>query len=153
MITMSETSMKWVLAAVDGSEPARIAAIRAAAMATRLGEGLALLYVVEPPSVTAGVVAPIVEMVDEHRTWARDYLAGLAQTLKSPALEVRTQISEGSPVEEVCRAAEAHDIDLVAVGSRGLGALERLLLGSVATRLGHTCPKPLLIIREAPQGR
>jgi len=145
--------MKWVLVAVDGSEPARVAATRAAELATRLGEGLALLYVVEPPSATAGVVTPIVEMVDEHRTWARDYLGGLAQTLKSPALEVRMQISEGSPVEEVCRAAEAPDIDLVAVGSRGLGALERLFLGSVATRLGHSCPKPLLIIRDAAQGR
>jgi nucleotide-binding universal stress UspA family protein len=37
--------------------------------------------------------------------------------------------------------------DLIVVGSRGRGAVKRLLLGSVSDRIAHLAPVPVLIVR------
>ena len=53
----------------------------------------------------------------------------------------------GPPAETLADTAEKENFDLVAVGHRGRGAVERLLLGSVADRLAQISHKPVLICR------
>ena len=79
------------------------------------------------------------------------------QTIESQVAELRR---EGVGVELVVRHshAEAADVvasiaaelgaDLIVCGSRGIGALGRIFLGSFTQRLLHIAPCPVLVVRE-----
>lgn len=60
---------------------------------------------------------------------------------------IRTEIRSGSPAQEIIRAAEDLDADLIslAAGSRGLS--RTILLGSTASRVQHSAPCPVLVCR------
>ncbi len=63
-------------------------------------------------------------------------------------VEAETEIAEGSPVDEILRAAVYQEADLIVVGSRGLGAVAGALLGSVSKALVELAPMPVLVARE-----
>jgi nucleotide-binding universal stress UspA family protein len=48
-------------------------------------------------------------------------------------------------VDEICAAASAGGYDLLVVGSRGLGPVGRLILGSVSGELARRAPIPVLV--------
>jgi nucleotide-binding universal stress UspA family protein len=56
-------------------------------------------------------------------------------------------ITVGKPADEIVRAVEEKDIDLVISATRGRTGLKRLILGSVTERLMLTLPCPLLVLR------
>jgi nucleotide-binding universal stress UspA family protein len=43
--------------------------------------------------------------------------------------------------------AESGNFDLVVVGSKGRGAVSRMLVGSITDRLVHICKRPVLVVR------
>jgi len=57
-------------------------------------------------------------------------------------------ITVGKPADEISRAVEEKDIDLVISATRGRSGLKRLILGSVTERLMLTLPCPLLVLRS-----
>ena len=61
--------------------------------------------------------------------------------------EVHTEILEGSAAEVVLNVADVRDIDLIVMGSRGLGKLSELLLGSQSQKVLQHAPCPVLIVR------
>jgi len=70
-------------------------------------------------------------------------LAGLQGVTISTALLV------GEPVDEIVAFADAHDVDLIVVGSRGHGAFASAVLGSVSLGVLHETRRPVLVVREA----
>jgi nucleotide-binding universal stress UspA family protein len=58
---------------------------------------------------------------------------------------MRTCASAGFPRRWRCAAAETGGYDLLVVGSRGLGPVGRLLLGSVSAELTRRSPIPVLV--------
>jgi nucleotide-binding universal stress UspA family protein len=58
---------------------------------------------------------------------------------------------EGRAVEEITAQAEEIGAGLVVAGSRGMGRLGRLVLGSVSTGLAHRSHCPVLIVREGEE--
>jgi nucleotide-binding universal stress UspA family protein len=63
-----------------------------------------------------------------------------------PGLEVRYRAEPGAPADVLCQVSETARV--LVVGSRGLGGLGGLLLGSVTARCLHQASCPVLIIRE-----
>ena len=137
--------MNRLLVAVDGSEPAQKAARYAADIAARFHAHLTLVYVIPhlllPPDAYGLTVE---EIEEEHRTYAEGLLADEVAKLSAPGLTVETQILFGSPAEAI--AAAAQEGDMVVVGSRGRGAVARVLLGSVSDRLVHISQRPVLVV-------
>ena len=56
-------------------------------------------------------------------------------------------LREGHSVGEILALADELDAGLVVVGSRGMGPIHRLLLGSVSEGLAHRTTRPLLVVR------
>ncbi len=61
------------------------------------------------------------------------------------------RLREGSAVGEIIAQAEEIGAGLVLAGSRGMGRLGRMVLGSVSTGLAHRSHCPVLIVREGEE--
>jgi len=59
---------------------------------------------------------------------------------------VDTTVLIGRAAETIVVEAEAPDVGLVVMGTRGLSGLEQLVLGSVAEAVLRRCPVPLLTV-------
>ena len=53
----------------------------------------------------------------------------------------------GVIANEIVRVAKAHQVDQIAMGTRGMGAIGSVLLGSVAQRVIHQSPVPVLLVK------
>jgi nucleotide-binding universal stress UspA family protein len=143
--------MRRILVAVDETFASREAARTAVEYAERLGARLTFLHVLPPRVSDDRGLGDAPEFAAFERACARE-----AQRLVQDACglmgtrqpEADTRVCYGEPVDALCLAAEAPDVDLVITGTRERGALARALLGSVAARLVSRCCKPVLVVPE-----
>ncbi len=140
--------MNQILVGVDGSEASLGAARLAAQIAVRFGARLTLACVVPnlllPPDAYGLDVADVEQ---GNREFAQKVLADALGALGEAGVRADTVVLYGPPAESLAEAAAARSADLVVVGSRGRGAVARVLLGSVSDRLVHISPKPVLVAR------
>ncbi|MFZ5468611.1 MAG: universal stress protein, partial [Myxococcota bacterium] len=138
--------MKKILVAVDGSD-ASLAGVRLAAEIARgMQAPLELVYVCAPNLLPADVYAGVIAKIEaEEKTFAR-MLLERAQGEAKGVTSSQVMLS-GSPAEAIADHAERSDASMVVVGSRGRGAVQRVLLGSVADRLVRVCKRPVLVAR------
>ncbi len=73
----------------------------------------------------------------------------LLKNLSRPGLEVLSDIQSGYPKKAIPDFAREWKADLVMVGSRGLGAVSRFFLGSVAQAVLRSAPCSVEIVRSA----
>lgn len=85
------------------------------------------------------------EYVDEFAELILGHARELALAKGSP--EPRVIAGHGDAVEVILEIAAAEEADLVVFGSRGLGVVKGLLLGSVSQQLSRLSPCPCLIVR------
>lgn len=141
--------IRHILVAFDGSEGSRKAATYARKLAEPFGAKLTYLFVLEPiPVVSIGFAESFSlahqQMQKEDMERVRAVLDELAEGLPDDRVEKR--IEYGPAAQTICKEAEEQDVDLVVVGARGLGAVERFLLGSVSSRVVHTCARNVLVV-------
>ena len=68
-------------------------------------------------------------------------------TIDDKTLKISTEIIQGSPRQVIVDEAEKWNADLIVMGSRGLGAWNRLLLGSVSSGVVHHAKCSVEIVR------
>lgn len=145
--------MEWnigtIVVGVDGSDQSLDAARLATSMARRFEARLLIATVVRPPEGWWGIGgAPpppdaFSAAVVEGR---RQILDQAEEALDLSGLDYDTVGEVGDPagqLSELCRSEEA---DLLVVGRRGAGLVERLVVGSVADRVAHMAPCPVLTV-------
>jgi nucleotide-binding universal stress UspA family protein len=140
--------MKKILVAVDGSDASMKGCRVAFEWGAPFGATVTLVYVV-PPMVLPGD-APWAPMDDFHASELKrgeKILSEVLVALGKTPLSVSTRALLGPTAETISELADAERFDLVVVGSTGRGAVKRMLIGSVADRLVHTCTKPVLVVR------
>jgi nucleotide-binding universal stress UspA family protein len=135
-----------ILVPLDGSDrSARILPL-AEAFAQHYGSQLHLIRVVPPDETSPEPGA------QPTRVTSADALASLevyAAVLRNTSLAVRCSTPlERSPAEAILVAAEADDVDLIAMTTHGYSGLDRWLFGSVAEKVMRHCTCPLLVQRE-----
>lgn len=67
-------------------------------------------------------------------------------TQSYPSIVVRTLVRLGDPGQEICEEAKESTVDFIVMGYRGLGAVKRAILGSVATQVLHETDCPVMIV-------
>jgi nucleotide-binding universal stress UspA family protein len=67
----------------------------------------------------------------------------------SVGTDVRIEIGDGDPVARLSRIALSAEAALIAVGSRGRGAVRTAVLSSVSVTLAATAPLPVLVVPPA----
>ncbi|NP_001306104.1 universal stress protein isoform 2 [Solanum lycopersicum] len=62
-------------------------------------------------------------------------------------VKAETLIVEGDPKDMICQTAHELHVDLLVIGSRGLGKIKRAFLGSVSDYCAHHVQCPILIVK------
>jgi nucleotide-binding universal stress UspA family protein len=149
--------VRGALVALDGSEHAQAAAVFLARLPLDPTFVVNLVGVVEPvrypatmPRFASGMVREaLAEIAKERRAAIEQALAKAAGTFAGGVKKVGRQVLTGHPVDVLASAAATPDVDLVVVGARGLGALERVLLGSVSEGVLRHVDRPVLIVKTS----
>jgi len=135
-----------ILLATDGSPDAGQALAYARDLALRDGAQVIVVHAFEPVPTYLG--DPL-----EGRVLARHVAAGqevandAAGKLQEAGLDVIVEVLEGPAADAILNVAEVRQCDLIVMGSRGHGALARLLLGSVSQSVLAQTRLPVMIVR------
>ncbi|MGI5817045.1 MAG: universal stress protein [Armatimonadota bacterium] len=68
------------------------------------------------------------------------------QLAEMGAAEIETVVTEGLPAAGITTYAREHDVAMIAMATQGLGAMQELVLGSVALKVARISPVPLLMV-------
>ncbi|KAI9028867.1 hypothetical protein CLU79DRAFT_736455 [Phycomyces nitens] len=80
---------------------------------------------------------------------ARERLEDMSARLRTLHISCEEHILWGEAKVLIPRYTQQNKVDLLIVGSRGLGAVKSVFLGSVSDRCIHECPCPVLVVRNA----
>ena len=104
-------------------------------------------FMVQP--VVAGTERYLKAEVAKFLKQAKRTKAEAAALLKSFRLNGRV-VTERGPIAATIVESAKRGVQLVAIGSRGLDAIDRFMLGSVSTHVVHHVSCSVLVVREAP---
>ncbi|MEK0097227.1 universal stress protein [Streptomyces sp. A475] len=138
-----------VIVGIDGSKPARQAALWAAAEAVRRERPLHIVYGADT-DIRALYFS--VESLERVRRAGRELLdsTAAAATEQFPGLRVKTEFSRSAPVPSLHRSAGLHGT--IVVGSRGAGGFSTLMLGSVGLKVAAGAKTPVIVVRGVDNG-
>eukprot|EP00128_Syssomonas_multiformis_P001852 Colp12_sorted_trinity150504_noHs@34463 len=153
---MAETKESIVVLAVDYSDHSLHAFDWVVNNILKPDDTLLILHVFPhsiPPAsaaVAAGAYIPpelFTEITEKAAKQARELVEKFGALAQERAIKYILKTVEGDPREVICAVAEERHAKLLAVGSRGLGAVKRLFMGSVSSYIVHHCKRPVLVIR------
>ena len=148
-------AIREVVVAQDGSAGAEAAARFFAALPLAHSTHVRVVGVAEPVRYSASapeMLAPALGRAvaqaeaDRRATLART-LTRAVDVLRGNVATVDLDVTVGHLAEEIVRLADVTGSDLVIVGARGLGAMKRLLLGSVSESVLRHAGCPVLVVR------
>lgn len=135
-----------ILVPIDGSELSFKALDVGVRLASVMGAGLYAINVFSMPSfsATATEIRALEESKMQERTWVveRALEAG-----KKAGVKVKAELLAGSSAEKILGYIEREKIDLVIMGSSGLGQIQSLVMGSTTYKVSHSARCAVLIIK------
>jgi nucleotide-binding universal stress UspA family protein len=145
---MNETLPTEVLLATDGSADATQAARVSADLSRRTGARLHVVHAWQPlPRGTPPGDYWEYAYSGSERS-AKVVLEGQMAIIEKAGARVdAAYLKEGSPAEQILDVADEIGAGVIVIGRRGLGALGRLVLGSVSERIVHNASRPVLVVR------
>lgn len=137
-----------ILFAADGSHESDLARSHVVDLVHGAGSQLHVVHV--------GLVSPwtnprtmSTDQLERLRSEARQVLDRELEALaEAGVVPVEAHLAMGRATDEVLRVRDRVEADLVVVGSRGLNAFSRVLLGSDATSIARHAPCSVLIVRR-----
>jgi nucleotide-binding universal stress UspA family protein len=142
---------KRILVPLDESARAE----RAIPIALRLAQathGTVILFSVVNPITELWPVPPerwsMAYTVESHIAEARKYLDHQKHTISQEGVTVETEIALGPPAQAILSAITTFQADLVVMCSHGYTGLMRWAVGSVAEKVAHAAPVPVLMLRQ-----
>jgi nucleotide-binding universal stress UspA family protein len=142
----SPRDVRRILVALDGSPDAWRALQFVAGFLSSRSASVRVVHVLASPTRSRGMDQDAAAHADAERRAAGEKLLADGAAQLNGFLEVEQSLLAGDPREEILRTAGESTVDLLVVGSRGLGAIRRLLLGSVSEAVLLHAPCPTLVV-------
>jgi len=134
-----------ILVPLDGSGDSQKALLQACDLAKNYQANLILVYVVEKSHSLN--LLDRKEYLEILRKFGNKVLIKGKQTAKNQGIDVTTTMKEGNISNEIVKLAKNKKCNLIIVGSKGLGATARFLLGSISNKLANNSPCSVLIVK------
>ena len=138
-----------VVVAVDGSEASKNAVRWAANTAMKRGIPLRIAssYTVPQFLYAEGMVPPK-ELFDDLQAETLEKIEAARAVAHevAPDIKIGHTIAEGSPIDMLLEMS--HDVTMVVMGSRGMGGLSGMVMGSVSASVVSHASCPVVVVRE-----
>ena len=85
--------------------------------------------------------------MEQIKQEARDYLNKIGKGIRSEKVSVEIRVVIGNAAEEIIKAADEIDVDLIAMSTHGRHGISRWAFGSVTDKVLHGSHKPILVVR------
>ena len=136
---------KNIVLAFDGSEYSHKALQSARVIAERFEATLWLVHVFRNPSDLLGYT-DYEKLYARRKSAAQAVLDDAQQKLGRTTFTVQEELQEGLEAESILKVAENCAADLIVMGTRGLGAVRGLLVGSVSRKVIHYASCPVMVV-------
>jgi nucleotide-binding universal stress UspA family protein len=138
-----------IIVGVDGSEEADAAVEEVAARNWPAGSEVRIVNSswTIPAGSDPGTAVNLEEWVARENDRVMRKIHGAAEKLRSAGLKVSTVVKEREPKALLCSEAEDMFADCIFVGARGMGRLERFLIGSVSSGVAARAHCSVEIVR------
>ena len=146
--------IKKILVATDASAASNRAVSEAAYLAAVHEAELLILHVIRDMQLPAQLKKTL--EIEAFETKREDILREIAENILSEAAEkakiegvkkVQTAIGSGDPATSVIGFAKRRNIDTIVIGTRGLGKVKGLFMGSVSRKIVNNAEANCLIVR------
>ena len=138
-----------IIVPTDGSHEAKMAAKKALFLAKNIGAEVVALFVIDTsflnrfPSPQDLMSVNWDDVFQTEGLTALDYVEKMGKKLD---VKVIRKMIEGVPDEEIIKISRKND--LIVMGSKGMTAIDRILIGSVSEKVLHHAHCPVMIVRE-----
>jgi nucleotide-binding universal stress UspA family protein len=134
-----------ILVAIEHSAADRTILTHVEQLARLTGARLLLVHVAD--GWAARNFAQLKLKESEEMKADRAYLETLREELAGKGFTVETALAVGDPANELIRAADGDDVDLIAMSTHGHRFLADLVLGATADRVRHLVKIPVLLLK------
>jgi nucleotide-binding universal stress UspA family protein len=137
-----------ILLATDGSKDAALASRVAIDLSGKMGAELHVVHAWQadlPKACAVTVPNTSVRWYEQQAGKSLDWQ--VEQIERAGGAVAEGHLLRGEPVEKITELAEDLDVDLVVVGSRGLGTVRRSTTGSVSEGVVRDASRPVLVVR------
>jgi nucleotide-binding universal stress UspA family protein len=136
--------MRRLLVAFDGSEPAKRALQHAIEIAKQEPPTeLCIVRAYEPPAVRDEDVNAVLD-ASSH---AEEYLSPALEIARTAGVTFVSEVLIGDIAKALVDHARRKGCQAIVMGTRGMGAVGNLLLGSTATKVLHLSSVPVTLIK------
>lgn len=152
---MASGQFKNILVPIDGSDHSLKALDYALEFANRFSSNIHIIITYSLTAETSNLIQRVIPrpMADSYQREVKErneqILTDAVQHAKSvhPHLTIAQTLIQGRPADKIVEIASTRNIDLIIMGSRGIGGIKGVLLGSVADRVADHAPCPVMIVK------
>ncbi len=137
--------LRKALVAYDASGPAERAFEAGLDLARRYGAELIVLSVARPPEPPE--IVETEASLDSAREYYESCFAKLREAVSAAGVQARFLARVGHPADLIIRVAAEEGVDMIVMGHRGKGFIERWLLGSISKRVATYATCTVCIVR------
>jgi nucleotide-binding universal stress UspA family protein len=137
-----------VLLAIDGSENSlrAVSYLIKRASSTKDQYQVALVNVQYPLHGTVARFIDGTQVKQYHYDEGMKMLASAETSLSAAGIAYTRHLFVGEPAEMISRFAQEQGCDEIVIGSRGMGNIRSMLVGSVASKIIHLATMPVVLV-------
>ena len=145
---MEQELYKKIMIATDGSANTMRAIKYGIELARVAGADVCAVYVLDTSAFASMPMDAAWEsMYELLRAEGNEALEYVEEKGRQSGVPVEGVVLEGHPAHEIVDYADENEMDLIVMGTLGKTGIDRILLGSVASKVAHTSTRPVMIVR------
>lgn len=144
---MEELKYTKILVPTDGSDYSCLAAEHAAYLARSLGAKIYILNVVNVDLAFRSGIHYAAGMTELQQS-GNEATARIRQICEKQGVECEELILKGQPADTIVNVAGEICASCIVIGSLGMSAIERVLIGSVSEKVMRHARCPVLLVRQ-----
>ncbi len=142
---MIRKKIKKILVPLDGSKNSLRGLDKAISTARACQATITGIYVL--PVYPRNLVDIVIPFLFHPERKAKKFLDDAKKRATQKGILFKSKIIWGSPTCEIQEMADSKKFDLIVIGSRGMGSLKELFLGSVSNAIVHKSKIPVMVVK------